>query len=139
VAKINKIKSQKSGANPEKTEKELRDFFIKQEQEKLKAPRQSPRQQLPILLDSAEAWKACFSANTGLIHMDFSNNGFTATEIEVIAEGLKENHTLLGIHMLGNEAATDAMGFVAPNRSPGIMKDGNNSVFTRIEPSFRYG
>jgi hypothetical protein len=39
VAKINKIKSQKSGANPEKTDKELRDFFIKQEQEKLKAPR----------------------------------------------------------------------------------------------------
>ena len=41
--------------------------------------------------------------------------------------------------MIGNEAATDAMGFVAPNRSPGILKDGMMSVFTRIEPSFKYG
>ncbi len=43
-----------------------------------------------------------------LIHVDFSNNDFSAAEIEVIAEGLKENHTILGIHMLGNEAMTDA-------------------------------
>jgi len=41
--------------------------------------------------------------------------------------------------MLGNEATTDAMGFVAPNRSPGILKDGKISVFTRIEPSLKYG
>lgn len=66
------------------------------------------------------------------MHVDFSNNGFSAKEIEIIAEGLKENHTLLGIHMLGNEATTDAMGFVAPNRSPGILKDGKMSIFTRI-------
>jgi len=26
----------------------------------------------------------------------------------IIGEGLKENHTILGIHMLGNEAITDA-------------------------------
>ena len=43
-----------------------------------------------------------------MLHVDFSNNGFSATEIEVIAEGLKDNHTILGIHMIGNEATTDA-------------------------------
>ena len=29
-----------------------------------------------------------------------------------IGEGLKENHTILGLHMLGNEAEVDALGFV---------------------------
>jgi hypothetical protein len=43
VDKIQKIKNQKSGNNPEKTEKVLKDFLAKQELEKLKAPRQSPR------------------------------------------------------------------------------------------------
>jgi len=37
------------------------------------------------------------------------------------AEGLKENHTLLGIHMVGNEATTDAMGFIIPSRSEGKL------------------
>jgi hypothetical protein len=48
------------------------------------------------------------------LHVDFSNNDFSAAEVEVIAEGLKENHSILGIHMMGNEATTDAFGFVTP-------------------------
>jgi hypothetical protein len=94
---------------------------------------------MPVILDSAEAWKQCFMTNTGLIHLDFSNNGFTAPEIDLIATGLKENHTLLGIHMLGNEAATDALGFVTADRSPGILRDGLMSVYTRIDPGMKYG
>jgi len=67
-----------------------------------------------------------------LIHVDFSNNDFAAPEIEIIAEGLKENHTILGIHMIGNEATTDALGFVAPSRAEGKLQDGKAHVFSRI-------
>jgi hypothetical protein len=56
--------------------------------------------------------------------------------MEVIEIGLKENHTILGIHMLGNEANIDALGFAAPSRCSGILKDGKAAIFTRIEPSF---
>lgn len=33
---------------------------------------------------------------------------------DVLGEGLKENHSILGIHMLGNEAKVDQLGFVDP-------------------------
>jgi len=49
------------------------------------------------------------------------------------AEGLKENHTLLGIHMVGNEATTDALGFIVPSRSEGKLQDAKAHVFTRIK------
>lgn len=28
-------------------------------------------------------------------------------------EGLKENHTILGLHMIGNEIITDSLGFMS--------------------------
>jgi hypothetical protein len=37
--------------------------------------------------------------------------------IVCIGEGLKENHTILGIHMVGNEAITDTQGFVIPENN----------------------
>jgi NLR family CARD domain-containing protein 3 len=47
-----------------------------------------------------------------------------------LANGLKENHTILGIHMIGNEGSTDAYGFIKGHRNedPGI-----SHVFTRID------
>jgi hypothetical protein len=35
----------------------------------------------------------------------------------LIADGLLENHSLLGLHMAGNEAETNAAGFVEPQFS----------------------
>ena len=34
-----------------------------------------------------------------------------------MADGLLENHSLLGIHLAGNEASTNAGGFVEPEFS----------------------
>ena len=34
------------------------------------------------------------------------------SELEIISEGLQENHTILGLHMVGNERNINAMGFL---------------------------
>lgn len=122
--------------DPEKMEKDLNDYFKKLEDEKRLAPSQTPRQQLPPNLTYAEVWKLCFATNQTLLHVDFSNNDFAAPEIEVIAEGLKENHTILGIHMIGNEATTDAQGFVTPLVNASKLPEGKSNVFTRIQPTY---
>ena len=54
--------------------------------------------------------------NKSLVHLDFSFNGFKADDIALIGEGLKHNHTILGIHMMGNEAKVDELGFVTPEK-----------------------
>ena len=33
-------------------------------------------------------------------------------DVEIIAEGLKENHTIYGIHFTGNAGHVDKLGFV---------------------------
>ena len=45
-----------------------------------------------------------------------------------MAEGLRENHAILGIHMIGNEAQTDALGFVVPC----VGEAAEMHTFTRI-------
>ena len=34
--------------------------------------------------------------------------------LNTIGEGLKDNHTILGLHMQGNDARVDSLGFVTP-------------------------
>lgn len=77
--------------------------------------------------------------NQTLIHLDFSNNDFAAPEVEIIAEGLKENHSIMGIHMIGNEAVTDAMGFIVPCRSGSKLEDAKAHVFSRIKNTLEMG
>lgn len=57
-------------------------------------------------------WADCFKENKTLIHVDLSHNNFKKTDCKVIAEGLKENHTILGLHMIGNEVDTNSKGFI---------------------------
>jgi len=42
--------------------------------------------------------------NMHLLHLDISHNHFKPEDSEVMADGLKENHTLLGVHTVGNHA-----------------------------------
>jgi hypothetical protein len=100
---------------------------------------------VPANLSFVESWKEFFLTNQSIVHLDISNNGFASPEIEVmgnyfmlififqIAEGLKENHSIMGLHVVGNEAVVDAMGFMAPDRSNGKLKDAKAHVFSRIE------
>ena len=38
-----------------------------------------------------ESWSEAFSANKSLLHVDFSHNHLEKNDVEIIAEGLKEN------------------------------------------------
>lgn len=53
--------------------------------------------------------------NSTLQHLDLSNNYLTSSDIDLVAEGLRSNHTILGVHVEGNEGVQDAMGFLQPD------------------------
>lgn len=136
---INKIKASKNGMDPDKMEKDLQAFFDQQLLDSRKAPSQSPRQQIPINPLFAECWKEFFLQNSSIVHLDFSNNDFSAPEIEIMAEGLKENHSIMGLHMIGNEATVDGMGFIQANRSNAKLDNSKAHVFSRIRPNLEMG
>lgn len=50
-------------------------------------------------------------------------------------DALKQNHSLLGIHMMGNEAKVDELGFVTPEKS---NDPASLHVFTRIPCKFHF-
>ena len=60
----------------------------------------------------AGAWSNCFKNNKALVHVDISHSDLTWPQMEIIGGGLSYNHTILGIHVIGNDAEIDSMGFV---------------------------
>jgi len=58
-----------------------------------------------------------------------SNNKIDITDCEIIAEGLKQNHSILGIHFAGNAGYVDNQGFVVPGED-GTKSD--NVFLTRL-------
>lgn len=61
--------------------------------------------------------------NYNLLHLDISFNGFSAEDMMVISDGLRENHTLIGCHIEGNNAKMDSLGFVHPiTTEKGVVK-----------------
>lgn len=58
-----------------------------------------------------------FKENKSLIHLDLSHNNFRRDDCELMEEGLKDNHTLLGFHMLGNDVNTNSLGYFGTNGS----------------------
>lgn len=57
-------------------------------------------------------WGQAFKENKSLVHIDLSHNNFKKADCRSISEGLKENHTILGLHLMGNEVDTDSRGFM---------------------------
>ena len=55
-----------------------------------------------------------FSRHEKLVHIDISNNFFDKEECLLLAEGLIDNHSILGVHVAGNKAEIDALGFLKP-------------------------
>jgi hypothetical protein len=43
-----------------------------------------------------------------------SHNNIESDDVEIIAEGLKSNHSILGIHFTGNKGFVDMKGFLLP-------------------------
>lgn len=55
-----------------------------------------------------------FQECEALFHLDLSYNGFDAEDCATMAAGIASNHTLFGLHLVGNEAAIDDSGFIVP-------------------------
>lgn len=62
----------------------------------------------------AEAIAAALRESATLYHLDLSYNALDAAGCKVVGEGLRDNHYLYGLHMVGNAATIDADGFLLP-------------------------
>eukprot|EP00435_Cladocopium_sp_Y103_P053930 s1695_g17.t1 len=49
-----------------------------------------------------------------LYHLDLSYNNLGPASCQIIADGLRDNHFLYGLHIVGNAATMDADGFLTP-------------------------
>ncbi|CAG9334437.1 unnamed protein product [Blepharisma stoltei] len=76
-----------------------------------------------------------FKENTLLIHADLSYNNFNLQECEILGKFLYDNHTLIGLHMLGNDCKINSKGFIIPMKCR-KEKDAHNFQRVINEPTF---
>jgi hypothetical protein len=85
---------------------------------------------------SVAAVTAALLENSRLTHLDLSHNLLSSADCECLGEALLKNHTLMGLHMDGNQSSLDAHGFVLPrDGAPAKGADAGDAtghVFTRI-------
>ena len=58
--------------------------------------------------------------NGYLRHVDISYNSLNAEECEILAKDIKENHSLWGLHMIGNDCMVDSFGYIQSGAKPVI-------------------
>lgn len=63
---------------------------------------------------AATAISKVLRESTTLYHLDLSYNSLDAAACARIADGLRDNHHLYGLHFVGNAATMDADGFLQP-------------------------
>jgi hypothetical protein len=81
--------------------------------------------------DSIKSLGKCLKTNTTLRHLDISYNNLTFSDCEVLSSLLKDNHELIGLHMLGNECFVDSQGFIIPtHQNQSSLQQGH--FFNRI-------
>jgi hypothetical protein len=63
-----------------------------------------------------------FQTQENLVHLDLSHNQLKKEDCSIIAQGLAQNHSLWGFHILGNDGHIDAKGFLTAEKesSPGL-------------------
>ena len=72
--------------------------------------------------------------NTELLHLDISYNNINVVDSMAISENIKDNHTILGIHVDGNDMWVDELGFVFPIEKAKYKQNhfANSQIFYRI-------
>jgi hypothetical protein len=55
--------------------------------------------------------------NNKLVHLDISYNKIQKTDCLILGELILQNHTLLGLHIIGNDAEVDSLGFIKQKQS----------------------
>lgn len=63
---------------------------------------------------AAKAMAQVFQESATLYHCDLSYCQLDAAACAALGDGLRDNHSLYGLHMVGNSAAMDADGFLMP-------------------------
>lgn len=71
---------------------------------------------------SAESIGKALKSNYTLAHLDLSYNSITSEDAQIISEYLISNHTLLGLHMIGNTCEVDTKGFISISSKKHIKK-----------------
>lgn len=71
--------------------------------------------------------------------MDMSHNNFDSRELDIMEVGLKDNHSILGIHMIGNECEINALGFMKPYDYYETDTKDRTSVHVKISPHLKFG
>ncbi|CAI2387670.1 unnamed protein product [Moneuplotes crassus] len=83
----------------------------------------------------SEHFRDMFKTNKTLIHLDLSYCCFSLLECQIMHEGLKENHTILGLHMVGNKMCVDSLGFLRRDE----MSPSSCHFAPRMEPKLETG
>jgi len=83
--------------------------------------------------ECAQSLKQMFAENTTLLHIDISHCSLNLNEILIINEGLSNNHTIWGIHCVGNAGKIDQLGFLVPLSE---KDDPISYTFARISSKF---
>lgn len=68
-------------------------------------------------LKTATSLRDMFATNKALLHIDLSYCDLGKDECFKMNEGLLLNHTILGLHMSGNQLDTDPNGFITEDKS----------------------
>lgn len=59
-----------------------------------------------------QRWGEAFEVNKTLLHLDLSFNKIGVTDTTIMAEKIRENHTIYGLHFQGNCGRVDSLGFL---------------------------
>lgn len=72
--------------------------------------------------------------NIELVHLDISHNNITYEDSVLISHEVKKNHSILGIHLDGNEMVVDELGFITATRKLGKDNDfyANSQIYYQI-------
>ena len=84
----------------------------------------------------SEPWANAYRKNKSLLHVDMSHNHIPLQDVEIIADGLKDNHKILGFHFSGNAGYIDDQGFMHP-QLPYYVSE--STVFTRMQTDLQGG
>ena len=69
----------------------------------------------PASLEVGKVLAKALKDHSKLFHLDISHNKFNAANVKILGSGLATNHHIMGVHVCGNEAQVDSLGFVNPD------------------------
>ena len=98
--------NKKQDKKDDKKKTQIKKLFT--EPKKINEPQRNPT---PFAIEMGGYFK---ELNLGLIHLDISNNSLSSIDASYLQKEIKDNHSILGIHVDGNEMKIDALGFLEP-------------------------